>query len=453
MAETPNNDIEKQLRDYAAHRRDAAGTPQMHPATRQVLQAEVKKQFATSSRGARPRGWLVFWPRLAMALSVFAIIAVAVVVLQKESQPAAMFDLAKNESSGEFKAAPPLEPSAPSTAPVLTAAPLKSDAVDNRLNDAAPPVNAPATSVSRSRPAKGGMKSADGYAAATFGGAMQAQTANVDPAGQAGVAQVRELEGGLADKDTLATAGKAGPVPQNDLASGNDTSRTTANIAAAAAPNEQQALAYNNASTQRFRNLGPPPAARRTDVPAVLDEFVVEQDGNNLKIVDRDGSVYNGYVRAATDTEATSNLNYYVNNTAQFNQAPSTLNATVTNQIADSRIVSNFAAAEANPTMLAGGAAQAQNWSVPQNYMFEVEGTNRSSRQRVVFNGNLIQNTVPLTTQNGQAVQMQNYQRQGGTTTLQNAVSQQLGNNYINGRVYLGNSRSSTELNALSVDQ
>jgi hypothetical protein len=37
MTETPNNDIEKQLRDYAAHRRDAAGTPQMHPATRQLL--------------------------------------------------------------------------------------------------------------------------------------------------------------------------------------------------------------------------------------------------------------------------------------------------------------------------------------------------------------------------------------------------------------------------------
>jgi hypothetical protein len=447
MTETPNNDIEKQLRDYAAHRRDAAGTPQMHPATRQLLQAEVTKQFATSSRGARPRGWLVFWPRLAMALSVFAIIAVAVVVLQKEPQPAAKFDLAKNESHGEFKAAPPMEAPAASTAPVLPPARLKSDA--------ASPVNEPATSVSRSRPAKGGMKSADGYDAATFGGAMQAQTATVDLAGQAGTVQTLEARGGLADKDTLATAGKAGLIPQNSQASVNDASRTTANQPATAAPNEQQAFyAYNNASTQRFRNMDQPPAARRTVVPAVLDEFVVEQDGNNLKIVDRDGSVYNGYVRAATDAEATSNLNYYVNNTAQFNQAIPTLNTTVTNQIADSRIASNFAAAEVDQTMLAGGAAQAQNWSMPQNYMFEVEGTNRSLRQRVVFNGNLIQNTMPLTTQNGsQAVQMQNYQRQGGTTTLQNAVNQQLRNNYINGRVYLGNSRSSSELNALSVDQ
>jgi hypothetical protein len=458
MAETPNNNIEKQLRDYAAQRRAAAGQPEMHPATRQLLQAEVKQQFGSTTEPAHPRGWRVLWPRFAMALSVLAVIAVAVVVLQKESQPAVTFDLAKNEIDRESEAA--LAPPAPSTAPALATAPLKSDASERRLEAAGTAVNAPAIA-SRNGPAKGGWKAADENDAATFAAAAQVQTANAELTGQAGTAQsATEARGGFADKDATAqslspapTAGKAGAMPQNDLAPANDAARITADMAATAAPNGQQAsFANNNASTQRFRNVVQQQPASTPTNPAVLVEFVVEQEGSNLKIVDRDGSVYNGYVRAATDAEATSNLNYVANNTAQFSQSSPALNAMLSNQLAGSLSVTNSAEAGTTGVMVASGGAQAQNWSAPQNFMFEVEGTNRSSRQRVVFNGNLIQNTMPMTTQNASQA-AQNFRRQDAPLTLQNAVNQQLRNNFINGRVYLGNSRSSTELNALSVDE
>ena len=453
MAETPNNNIEKQLRDYAAQRRDAAGQPEMHPATRQLLQAEVKQQFGSTTETAHPRSWLALWPRFAMALSVLAVIAVAVVVLQKESQPAVTFDLAKNEINRESEAA--LAPPAPSTAPAPATAPLISDAGEGRSEADGTAANAP-TIASRNRPSKGGWKAADESDAATFAAAAQVQTANAELASQAGTTQVAESRGGFADKDSTAkalgsapTAGKAGAMPQNDLASANDGP----NVAATAAPNEQQAsFAYNNASTQRFRNMVQQQPAATQTAPPVLDEFVVEQDGSNLKIVDRDGSVYNGYVRAATDAEATSNLNYVANNTAQFSQSSPALNAMLSNQLAGSLSITNSAEAGTTGVMVVSGGAQAQNWNAPQNFMFEVEGTNRSSRQRVVFNGNLIQNTMPMTTQNASQA-AQNYRRQDAPLTLQNAVNQQLRNNFINGRVYLGNSRSSTELNALSVDE
>src|SRR5882672_365277 len=84
MAETPNNDIEKQLRDYAQQRRDAAGTPAMHPATRAMLQAEVKQRCGPADAASAPAqraGWALFWPRFAFAFGIVAILGVAAILV------------------------------------------------------------------------------------------------------------------------------------------------------------------------------------------------------------------------------------------------------------------------------------------------------------------------------------------------------------------------------------
>ena len=123
MAETPNNDIEKQLQDYAQQRRDAIGTPELHPATRQMLQAEVKQRLGNAGTTQAPTelaGWTRFWPRLAFALGVVAILGVAAILIFPPGNKAKdNLTLAKLEeatpnrvTSDKLEAAPTLAPAA-----------------------------------------------------------------------------------------------------------------------------------------------------------------------------------------------------------------------------------------------------------------------------------------------------------------------------------------------------
>src|SRR5262245_48061107 len=112
MPDTPDNNLEQQLRDYAQQRRDAAGSPEMHPATRQMLQAEVKQQLGTGAPAneASAAGWFRFWPRLAFAFGVIAVLGVATVLLLPPSNKAPTeFKLAKAEATKE-SIAPVREP-------------------------------------------------------------------------------------------------------------------------------------------------------------------------------------------------------------------------------------------------------------------------------------------------------------------------------------------------------
>jgi hypothetical protein len=94
----------------------------------------------------------------------------------------------------------------------------------------------------------------------------------------------------------------------------------------------------------------------------VLVSFRVEQTGNNMKVVDADGSVYTGSVQLAQQEPPTDSLYHATQNNAPANAAAS----------ANNRVTQN----------------QAQ-----QNYFFRVAGTNRNLKQNVVFSGNF----VPLT--------------------------------------------------------
>lgn len=449
MAERPNNDIEKQLRDYAAQRRDAAGTPQMHPATRQLLQTEVKRHHATSSRGASSRGWYVFWPRLAMALSVLAVIAVVMVVFEKQSRPAKEFELAKSElmpapettlpPSAESALAPKREAgntSAGADRSDKSFAAADTDRDQAGREDLAKDIPSTTLAATAAPSAPTASKATAIASKGGFGGSGQ-------PAGARSAAFSTDAESNRQLADASISDGNAIPA----AASQQET------VVSQASQAQQGQYAFNS-STQRFRNTDSQTQTRaRGGAPqAVLDEFVVEQNGSELKIVDRDGSIYNGYVRPATDPEATSNLNYFATNNGGQNQSNFAYNA-MPNQAGGAISATNSVAIEANSTAVVG-AAMVQELGAAQNFVFAVEGTNRSLQQRVVFNGNLIQNTgnfsmqnVPVNSQNNQ-----NYRRQEQSMPIQNAVNQQLRNNYINGRVYLGNSRSGTELNALSTD-
>jgi hypothetical protein len=105
--------MERQLRDYAATRRRQAGGPfAVPPATRRIVQAEVERRAAQNEPAGRlPRWWSLLWPRSAAPVAVAALLALCGVVWWQghrvSPRPA---EMAKNESLG--KAVKPLKPGA-----------------------------------------------------------------------------------------------------------------------------------------------------------------------------------------------------------------------------------------------------------------------------------------------------------------------------------------------------
>jgi hypothetical protein len=80
MPSDQDHNMEKPLRTYARKRREDAGQPELHPATRQLLQAEAAK--LRTQAGARGgllwRLLLLHWPRVGFAAAVFVGLAVVV---------------------------------------------------------------------------------------------------------------------------------------------------------------------------------------------------------------------------------------------------------------------------------------------------------------------------------------------------------------------------------------
>src|SRR5947207_2530344 len=105
----PERPIEKLLRAWAKKRRQDAGSPpDLHPATRRLLQGEVTRKFGKSER--QPRSFserlAALWPRLAWGLGVFAVLAAAAWLVQPGlNKPRNNLSLAKNETAPEAESA------------------------------------------------------------------------------------------------------------------------------------------------------------------------------------------------------------------------------------------------------------------------------------------------------------------------------------------------------------
>jgi hypothetical protein len=92
MAAEPEKKIEELLHAYSRKRREDAGAPlEMHPATRRMLQGEVARQSKVGGgSSASPRPWwktlLLFGPKYAGAIGMFAILAVGVWVITQNDR-------------------------------------------------------------------------------------------------------------------------------------------------------------------------------------------------------------------------------------------------------------------------------------------------------------------------------------------------------------------------------
>ncbi len=185
-----------------------------------------------------------------------------------------------------------------------------------------------------------------------------------------------------------ATAGPSGGVGQMTLANGSIPEKSpAAGNAGALAQNrffdrlgmQTNSIPPGFAASQNFvqagvsglQNLFKNSAASAQATP-VLQSFQVQQNGDAISVVDRDGSIYHGSLQLT--------------------------NTTVLNEPAPAE---TFAARVAPPQSQTKGAQSAGNGQqAAQNYFFRVAGTNRTLKQNVVFTGNLQANSgAPQTAQ------------------------------------------------------
>lgn len=134
--------------------------------------------------------------------------------------------------------------------------------------------------------------------------------------------------------------------------------------------------------TASFRNV------QKTSVKTVvLDSFHIEQNGNALRVIDNDGSTYDGNI-VSTEAETAPGTSFGLADKLE-------------EKAADRKKVSagelNYKATQNSPS---------------QNYFFRVAGTNRTLKQQVVFTGNFVSttNAVQLGVPVQASQQMQNFQ-------------------------------------------
>lgn len=314
-------DIERQLRAAAGQRRRAAGGKfELHPATRRMLRGEIQRVHGpkTTALGGRNPIYFKFWLRLASGVGTVAILGVAVWVMFFRPPPPAPTQIAKYAPPHAHAAA------GRAAAPAAAAKALAPGASAGYVQTAAP---------------------------------LAAPRAEIPAAAARGAGDFSE------DKSADAAAKPAAPLPPASVAANPPPS---AGALAESAPTQNFRYLNNVGGGGRKKDaLTPVLAAQVTESAvaakaaprpaAVLNSFQLEQRGDQLRIVDGDGSVYAGQLLAATESDKASQ-------TAAF--------------AAERAVVVDGAA---------GGAA---------NVRFTAAGTNLSLRQNVVINASFVNGSI-----------------------------------------------------------
>ncbi len=391
----PERPIEKLLRAHAKKRRDEAGASfELHPADRKVLQAEVERKFAKHKRfPAFLKGWIVVWPRLVWGTAILAVLAIIAFILvpaaNKTNSDAFM---AQNTP---MPAEQPRRELSPDSAPALTEQ-LGTHSRSSELADLAyknPSEKSPISETTQSPPLSVGVP-VPRPVPAIVSELKQAEPASAPSTGSAdGKTLFRPEQGtALAKSYGIVTAPTTipseTPVPSSALATAESFKRSPDNdrLAFSTKPSlagstpaptvtiATAALSKTDGSnkdslpaiSQRFTQIQLPAKSKMAKLESaptsaqVLAAFQVQQVGDELRIIDGDGSIYRGRLVAADEL-----------------RSPYT--------------ESKDSVASAGRVQSRERSFQQAVSSVPalQNYSFRVTGTNRSMNQNVIFSGNL----------------------------------------------------------------
>jgi hypothetical protein len=296
MADEPNNDMEKILRAYTEARRKGADLP-LHPATRKMLQAEVARRYKNAAAQPYWSRWRAFWPRLAFGSGLCAILIIAVLSLRQPSrtnQPAAKPDLNQARPAQDRYLRETVEPSkerevvtprgyaggaaANAPASVVPATPMQASAPEPKVQAASTPeILRRRDTLAVAPPPR---QSADKEEEQV----VRLKDASV-ARGLAQRTQTNPQESSLGRART--PVGRPVELKTDGLATKADVATTAEKLATA---NEMT----NLGAALRTRFVDLPKAANVPAANAVLNSFQFEQQGDDLRIVDGDGSVYLG---------------------------------------------------------------------------------------------------------------------------------------------------------------
>jgi uncharacterized membrane protein YgcG len=325
----PNQKMEELLRAYARKRRDEAGAPFELPAdVRARLQAEVRSALRKAAAAPAPR-WglsLAGWLRLALAGSVAVLV---ILMLRSNTAPPASsrLRLAKAEEKVAAPAAPTTAPLASKPSPPVPA-PL-ADTAKMPVAAAAPVVSPPTVAppagnraqatrnlstpdeaaakaafdktTAMPKPATAGDLAA-GRGAGYVESAVAGAPAGGGGGGGFGGGGARGGGGGRGGR-----GGAVGAIADSHLASISQPATGNVNFAEQAASstvlgNLQSAVPFAQQMARSEPALRVPMERNReskTPSSGVLATFKIERNGDQVRIVDADGSAYEGRVVAS----------------------------------------------------------------------------------------------------------------------------------------------------------
>jgi hypothetical protein len=464
--------IEKLLRRYAKKRGDEAGAPpELHPATRRMLQGEVTRQFPKPAPAREPSAtdyFSLLTRRWIYAVGIFVVLGLTAAILLPSMRKATnQTMLAQKAASEDIVVRESLAPTAaPAVATPVEAQPTLAVAEDRRNQ----PMPAPAA-------VGNNLKSRDESTTLNYSVALGTATGSTErsaviksdadglrpleeakavplgmkldsaaPASRALTVQPpTRAAGGAKPADPLALAesAKAGRADFGMVTNGFGGDRQTApppgSIAAASAPSatlsdktfvargggvekdaeRSYSQSYANVAPEQLRAKAAKVKAETPIVP-VLASFQVQNVGNEVRVIDSDGSTYRGVLNAEAMAQVSSGFS--------------------------KEAAANFQSADLRRAQTPA-ANLAANQPATQNFLWRVEGTNRTLNQNVVFTWNFVETTntlaaSQLNTTSGALNQ--------DASKVPSQFPMMLQNSFINGRAQLGPAQQ-IEVNAVPV--
>lgn len=361
--------IEKLLRTTAQKRAEDSGEPlSPHPATRRILQGEVTRVYGRPQ--AEPEradvGWLAgrLWPGLGWSFAMLIGLALA---------GSLMLPHRKTQNFEMAMASKPAEAFRPSESPAAVAnesvarkevlsdeSRVDNKPAANRQSAESPPLLAYDDTASKAK-----LESRDAGAAKDR--LLREEISTASPAAAAPAVAASGALRSKNDADALAALGAAQPAPASTLSLAASAPAPSGASRRAIVESENKTATFGGAETLRTDAgtrfvQAPAVAGALLDkaTPPILASFRFEQTGSQVRIVDADGSVYNGSIKSSTQNE----------------KSESGINAPSLNRMYKALPAAPAQPAQAEP--LAGAA-----------FSFQAEGTNQTLKQKVSLSGEL----------------------------------------------------------------
>ena len=332
--------MEQMLEALAKARRAQFGDdPKMPNPMRTRLHEEIARAGATEDENAEPRwSWIAsFWPRVTVAAALATLLVLVPAIWWNQSHPGAEPGrLALRDRAAAASAA--LNPAVPAKDTVAKTLGVNATEPTVNLADNSQIKMEPAAAPSSESEAE---KSSTGFAKGRGATEFQNQ-------------QTKEF-------DTNVAGAKIQAAPAAALPAGADSKAKSGTISAAAPPVSQPSLGGGVATTQQFSQQSGAQSFRNNAqvnrAANVLNTFQVQQEGNEIRVLDADGSTYTGKIEQSRKG-------------AEL----------------DSRIAARRDLAKQKPRYAAKSVDENKP-AIPQSY-FRATGYNVSLKKAVVFEGN-----------------------------------------------------------------